>query len=136
METPKPNNTTTNDIQQQINEANKKLDEKTKLNWLEKITIRRLIKKAKKDLKKELRKARENNITKQELNNRIDKAIIDMKEHFDILIDQYDENEQPIKNKQGKNIEVEATNETLQNLSLNKKIETFEDILEEMQKIV
>lgn len=140
METNKPdepdNRTTTEKLEEQIREANEKLDQKTKLNWLEKITVRKLIRKAKKELQKELQKTKENKITEKELNERLTKAIVEMKEHFEIEIDQYNEHGTIDTDKKGKPIQVDANQITLLYMPLNKKVETFEQILKEMEKII
>lgn len=131
-----PNTTTAEQVMKQIEETNKKLDEKKSLNWLEKIAIRKFLKQNKKLLKKEQERAEQNKQTEQELNQKVTEGILQMKEHFDILIEQYNQEGTQIKDKKGQPIEVEANIETLMNLPLNKKIETFEEILKEMQKLI
>lgn len=128
--------TTTEQIAKQIEETNKKLDEKKTLNWLEKIAIKKFIKQNKRLLQKETERAQQNKQTEKELNQKITEAILQMKEHFDIQVETYDEQQKPIKDKKGNPIQKEATIETLQNMPLQRKIETFEQILQETQKII
>lgn len=112
-----------------------KPEKETKLNWMEKIAVRRLIKKTKRDLDKELFKAAQNNEMKQELKKRVIKSILDMKEHFDITINKHNEQEQEILNK-GRPIETEATQQELQNLPIEKLIETYQQIITELQRVM
>lgn len=128
------------EIDEAIKEEEEKLDKKVKLNWIEKIATRKFIKKLKKNLKKEQQKAQQNKTTEIQLKNKITEMILQLKPYFNIKIDKYNQQQQIEyrRNKKGKDepIEVEATQETLQNMPLNKQIETLEQILEEMQKII
>lgn len=127
---------TTEQLKKELSKAEKDLSEKKELSWIEKQALKTFIKRTKKNLQKELEKTKKNLTTQQELDQKITNAILEMKEHFDINIEQYNENGTTTKDKKGIPIEVEATPETLTYMPLKEKIRTFEQILEELQKIV
>lgn len=127
---------TTEQLKKELSKAEKDLNEKKELSWIEKQALKTFIKRTKKNLQKELEKTKNNLTTQQELDQKITRAILEMKEHFDININQYNEQGQETKDKHGRTTEVEATQETLAFMPLKEKIRTFEQILEELQKIV
>lgn len=129
------NNNTLKQAEEEAKELEAALDGKIKLNWLEKLSLKKLLKKAKKDLQKEYQKRQDNEKDHEEIRTRVKKAIMEMTEFFEVQINQYTPEGAIIKER-NKPVEVLATMETLENLPTEELIRTWEQVLEEVGKII
>lgn len=118
-----------------MEKINEDLDKQTKLSWMEKQSVKMLMKKIKKGIKKAKKKIEKDNKDEKEVRRRIVIAIMETTEIFDIEIELYNDKKEQVKDENGRTIIVKASKENLEKMPTEKLIGVLEDVVRESEEV-